>query len=66
MQVLPSERSLIIVRLYPVPGDPRRAISLNSSYFEPEVLEQFRNEPALHHYQNTYREALGMERLEFV
>ena len=25
-----------------------------------------RNEPALHHYHNTYREALGMERLEFV
>ena len=25
-----------------------------------------RNEPALHHYHNTYREALGMEPLEFV
>ncbi len=25
-----------------------------------------RNEPALHHYHNTYREALGMEALEFV
>jgi phenylpropionate dioxygenase-like ring-hydroxylating dioxygenase large terminal subunit len=25
-----------------------------------------RNEPALHHYHNTYREALGMEPLEFI
>jgi hypothetical protein len=25
-----------------------------------------RNEPALHHYHNTYREALGMERLPLI
>jgi hypothetical protein len=25
-----------------------------------------RNEPALHHYHNTYREALGMEPLELI
>jgi len=25
-----------------------------------------RNEPALHHYHNTYREALGMEKLQFI
>ena len=25
-----------------------------------------RNEPALHHYHNTYREALGMEPLELL
>ncbi len=32
----------------------------------PEYVVFGRNEPALHHYHNTYREALGMEPLELV
>ncbi len=32
----------------------------------PEYVIFGRNEPALHHYHNTYREALGMEPLELV
>ena len=32
----------------------------------PEFAVFGRNEPALHHYHNTYREALGMEPLELI
>ena len=32
----------------------------------PEYVIFGRNEPALHHYHNTYREALGMEPLELL
>lgn len=32
----------------------------------PEYTIFGRNEPALHHYHNTYREALGMEPLELL
>jgi hypothetical protein len=33
---------------------------------KPEYAVFGRNEPALHHYHNTYREALGMEPLELI
>ena len=93
-----------LVRVYPVPGEPGRAVSKVSFYNWPWVLREEpgrvgelqkafgevirdedyvaaaasqvgaesglqetvvfgRNEPALHHYHNTYREALGMELL---
>jgi phenylpropionate dioxygenase-like ring-hydroxylating dioxygenase large terminal subunit len=94
---------VILVRVYPVPGDPRRSVSKVSFYLWPklaadpgpatEMQKRFgavirdedyvaaaasqvgadsglvkeilfgRNEPALHYYHNTYREALGMEPL---
>ncbi|MCG8592011.1 MAG: aromatic ring-hydroxylating dioxygenase subunit alpha [Proteobacteria bacterium] len=95
---------VILVRVYPVPGDPGRSVSRISFYAWPDTLSRDpdmiaqvqstfgavirdedyvaaaasqigassgvqdavvfgRNEPALHHYHNTYREALGMEPL---
>lgn len=105
VQVNCGGAGVVLVRAYPVPGDPGRSVSRISYYAKPEVLAEnpdevrlrFKlfadvvrdedyataetaqralesglqksvlfgcNEPALHHYHATYREALGMPPLE--
>jgi phenylpropionate dioxygenase-like ring-hydroxylating dioxygenase large terminal subunit len=105
VNVLPA--SVVMVRIYPVPGDPTRSVARVSFQAWPEAIESDpelvqrvtqtfgdvirdedfevasrsqrgsdcgipehvifgRNEPALHHYHNTYREALGMAPLELL
>jgi phenylpropionate dioxygenase-like ring-hydroxylating dioxygenase large terminal subunit len=107
IQVNIGARSIILVRVYPVAGDPGRSLSRVSFYARPEAIEADpegvahvpngfariirdedyvaaasshlgaasgqishflfgRNEPALHHYHATYREALGLPPLEIV
>jgi phenylpropionate dioxygenase-like ring-hydroxylating dioxygenase large terminal subunit len=105
IQVNVGVNTVIVVRVYPVPGDPDRSLSRVAFYARPEALkadpervanapmsfariirdEDYvaaasshlgarsgqishfifgRNEPALHHYHATYREALGLPPLE--
>lgn len=107
VQVNVLQHSVVLVRIYPDPGDPARSVSRVSFYTRPAALEMMpdlamflrqnfghvirdedfqmaarqqigadsganeyvifgRNEPALHHYHDTYREALGMPPLEWV
>ncbi len=104
VQLNVGEQGVILVRIYPIPGTPRRSVSKVSYYLRPayapmkdlaypqmsqtfgavirdedyvaaaisqvgadsgmqDTLVFGRNEPALHHYHNTYREALGMDPL---
>jgi hypothetical protein len=106
VQLNVGDNGIILVRVYPDPGDPGRSISQVSFYgdrhtleADPSMAERFqlfgqivrdedyrvaetiqtgaeagqqgsvlfgRNEPALHHYHQTYRSALGMEPLPLI
>ena len=52
-------------QIYTCPDLAARAQIGAESGFVDQVLFG-RNEPALHHYHNTYRKALGMEPLELI
>lgn len=107
VQVNVARGGLILVRIYPVPGQPGKSVSKLSFYSTQNMLAQEaeivtgrqqgfadvirdedyvaaaasqigaasgvqkdvifgRNEPALHHYHNTYRAALGLPELPLI